>query len=45
MYKSPGITGVEQAGLDNDVFWGWIDDTGRIGVMAGDTPARSRPGR
>jgi glucose/arabinose dehydrogenase len=38
MYKSPGITGVEQAGLDDDVFWGWIDDTGRIGVMAGDTP-------
>ena len=37
MYKSPGITGVEQAGLDNDIFWGWIDDTGRIGVMAGDT--------
>jgi glucose/arabinose dehydrogenase len=37
MYKSPGIAGVEQAGLDNDVFWGWIDDAGRIGVMAGDT--------
>lgn len=37
MYKAPGITGVEQAGLDDDVFWGWIDDTGRIGVMAGDT--------
>jgi glucose/arabinose dehydrogenase len=32
MYKSPGIAGVEQAGLDNDVFWGWIDDAGEAGL-------------
>lgn len=38
MYKAPGIAGVEQAYGDNDIFWGWLDDTGRIGIMAGDTP-------
>ena len=41
-YSAPGITGVEQSGGTNDIFWGWIDDTGHIGVQAGNsTGARS----
>ena len=31
-WTSPGITGIEDGGADNDVFWGFIDNTGRIGV-------------
>jgi len=32
----PGITGVEEHGGDNDIFWGFIDNTGLIGMQAGD---------
>ena len=32
---APGVLGVESAGDGNDVFWGWLDATGRIGVQAG----------
>lgn len=39
MWEAPGITGVEQSGGGNDVFWGWIDNTGRIGIQAGDGAA------
>jgi hypothetical protein len=35
-WLAPGITGVEEAGFANDVFWGWVDASGRIGVQAGD---------
>ena len=38
-WMAPGITGVEQAGFGNDVFWGWVDGSGRIGIQAGDFPA------
>ena len=34
-FRSPGITGVESAGDGNDIFWGWLDATGRIAVQAG----------
>ena len=34
-YASPGITGVEMVG-DDDIFWGWIDPSGRIGFTLGD---------
>ena len=34
-WKSPGITGVESEGDGNDIFWGWLDNNGRIGIMAG----------
>jgi hypothetical protein len=36
MYRAPGIAGVEQANGDNDIFWGWLDDTGRIAFKVGD---------
>ena len=35
-YEAPGITGVESDGDVDDIFWGWIDSTGHIGVQAGD---------
>jgi MSHA biogenesis protein MshQ len=28
---------VESAGDGNDIFWGWLDATGRIGIQAGNT--------
>ena len=34
-WMAPGITGVENSGDSNDVFWGWIDSQGRIGVRPG----------
>ena len=37
MWQAPGILGVESAGDGNDVFWGWLDATGRIGIQAGNT--------
>src|SRR5213076_1541067 len=30
---------VEQAGGNNDIFWGWIDGTGHIGIQVGNGPA------
>ena len=35
-YMAPAITGVEQAGGSNDIFWGTLDNTGRIGIYVGD---------
>ncbi|MCY3019423.1 MAG: LamG domain-containing protein [Planctomycetota bacterium] len=35
-WQAPAITGVEEAGGGNDIFWGWIDDSGKIGIQAGD---------
>jgi MSHA biogenesis protein MshQ len=41
-WQAPGITGVEHNGSGNDIFFGWIDATGRIGVTAGNgTAAKS----
>ncbi|PIQ55876.1 MAG: hypothetical protein COW02_02150 [Comamonadaceae bacterium CG12_big_fil_rev_8_21_14_0_65_59_15] len=37
VWQAPGVTGVEEAGGANDVFWGWIDASGHIGVMKGNT--------
>ena len=33
--QAPGILGVESAGNGNDIFWGWLDASGRIGIKAG----------
>jgi|GEM_PF-1971379 len=35
-WQAPGITGVEESGGVDDVFWGWIDADGHIGIQAGD---------
>lgn len=37
MWLAPGITGVEQSGGGDDVFWGWLDASGRIGILKGNT--------
>ena len=37
MWQAPGVTGIEDSGGSDDIFWGWIDGSGRIGVMKGDT--------
>jgi len=34
-WMAPGLTGVEQSGGGNDIFFGWIDGGGLIGVTAG----------
>ena len=31
-WRAPGIAGVEQAGGTDDIFWGWLDASGRIGL-------------
>ncbi|MBN2895554.1 MAG: hypothetical protein JXK05_06655 [Campylobacterales bacterium] len=33
-WTSPGIVGVEQRGGVDDIFWGWIDTAGYIGIAA-----------
>lgn len=35
-WSAPGITGVEEAGGPNDIFWGYITGNGKIGIAAGD---------
>ncbi len=39
MRQAPGVTGVESAGDGNDIFWGWLDASGRIGITVGDGAA------
>jgi hypothetical protein len=34
-YDAPGITGVEQGGGSNDIFWGFLDSSGAIGLRPG----------
>jgi cytoskeletal protein CcmA (bactofilin family) len=34
-WEAPGVTGVEQSGGENDIFWGWLNGTGRIGLSVG----------
>lgn len=36
-WQAPGVTGVELNGTGNDIFWGWLDAAGRIGISVGDT--------
>lgn len=35
-WQAPGISGVEVVGSANDIFWGWIDASGHIGLSVGD---------
>lgn len=34
-WSAPGVAGVEQNGGTDDIFWGWLDAAGRIGVAVG----------
>lgn len=41
-WLAPGVTGVEQSGGADDIFWGWIDAAGRIGIsIANDYSSKS----
>ncbi len=42
-WESPGIFGKEIVGGTNDLFWGWIDDTGKLRLSTGnDTGVSSK---
>ena len=36
-WLAPGVTGVEDNGGTNDIFWGWLDASGHIGIGTGNT--------
>lgn len=40
-WTAPGIFGRDQSGGADDVFWGWIDSTGRINLSVGDAAANN----
>lgn len=41
-WQAPGVTGVELSGGADDIFWGWLDASGRIGVsVANDYTTKS----
>ncbi len=35
-WVAPGVAGVELSGGTDDIFWGWLDASGRIGLSVGD---------
>lgn len=35
-WQAPGILGIEQSGGVDDIFWGYLDQTGHIGIQKGD---------
>ena len=38
VFLAPGVIGIDAAGTANDIFWGWLDGDGHIGVQAGNLP-------
>lgn len=34
-WASPAVTGIEESGGRDDIFWGWLNQNGRIGVTVG----------
>lgn len=36
-WLAPGITGIEESGGTDDIFWGYITSSGYIGIQAGNT--------
>lgn len=41
-WQAPGVTGVEVPGGTDDIFWGWLDATGKIGLSVGDDYATTK---
>ena len=35
-WRAPGVAGIEENGGADDIFWGWIDASGHIGLTVGD---------
>lgn len=31
-WRAPGVTGIEENGGSDDIFWGWLDASGHIGI-------------
>ncbi|HSR62364.1 MAG TPA: DUF6701 domain-containing protein [Gammaproteobacteria bacterium] len=41
-WMAPGVTGVEESGGSDDIFWGWLDGSGHIGIsVANDFTSKS----
>ncbi len=41
-WQAPGVTGVEESGGADDIFWGWLDASGNIGIsVANDFTTKS----
>jgi len=38
-WEAPGISGIEENGGENDIFWGFINGSGKIAVQAGNGEA------
>ncbi len=38
-WLAPGVAGIEQSGGRDDIFWGWLDASGHIGISKWDTPS------
>ncbi|SNY58310.1 Concanavalin A-like lectin/glucanases superfamily protein [Arsukibacterium tuosuense] len=41
-WQAPAVAGVEQTGGANDIFWGWLDASGRIGLTKGNDFAATK---
>ncbi len=41
-YSAPGVAGVEVSASTDDIFWGWLDASGRIGITVGDDHATTK---
>ncbi|WP_213995015.1 DUF6701 domain-containing protein [Arsukibacterium sp.] len=41
-WQAPAVAGVEQTGGTNDIFWGWLDASGRIGLTKGNDFAATK---
>lgn len=36
-WQAPGVTGTEESGGGNDIFWGWLDASGQLRLDSGNT--------
>lgn len=36
-WANPGVVGIEENGGGDDIFWGWLDADGHIGIQKGNT--------
>jgi len=34
-WNAPAVAGIEERGGTDDIFWGWLDSSGRIGISVG----------
>ncbi|WP_370298802.1 DUF6701 domain-containing protein, partial [Pontibacterium sp.] len=41
VWRAPALTGVEEDGGTDDIFWGWLDASGRIGLGVGNSSGMS----